>query len=220
VKQGGADANLNGAPFASPDRAAAIAGMKDFGLREFIELTGVGAGRYGIYEITEDGLTVRDHGDATQFTAQNQVALLKAEDTLTLKFPCSPEQFQEWYDATRGENGTSDFPLAAGFLTALLNAGQAARAHLGAPRPSADIIAAFKVKPGDAENKKWWDDRMRGAKKYELLDARASHGRAKQQSQWYPTAVAGWLIDKKHLSKPIVRRAMEKHFPDADTNFL
>jgi hypothetical protein len=113
---------------ASPIRAAEIAAMQESGLREFIELTGIDAGNYGIFRIAREGVTLHGSDDsaAQDLAPQDQVALLKAEEQLgSLVFPCLPERFLEWYDATRGETGehgeigVSDFPLPAQSLRCL-----------------------------------------------------------------------------------------------------
>lgn len=214
------DAAEEGGTIADPVRAAEIASMEQFGLREFIELTGIGSGQYGIYRISRDGVNVGDPDQSHQLAPKDELNILRAEDALRLDFPCSTEQFMEWYEATRGENGVSDFPLAPGFLKALIGEDESARAHLGPPVPSGKIVAAFKVKGDDRENEKWWKERMRGAIRYGLKVARASKGAAKRPPQWYPALVAGWLIDKGHLPHAIALRAVKQHFPDADTSFL
>jgi hypothetical protein len=200
--------------------------MEQFGLREFIELTGIGSGQYGIYRISRDGVNVGDPDQSHQLAPKDELNILRAEDALRLDFPCSVEQFMEWYDATRGvqgENGEiadSDFPLASGFLKELIGTSESARTRLGPSVPSGKIVAAFKVKVVDSENRKWWDDRLRAVKKYGLKDARAALGGAKRPSQWYPLLVAAWLIEKKYLPPAIVLRAVEKHFPDVNTTLL
>jgi hypothetical protein len=211
------------APLATPERATEIARLKEFGLREFIELTGI-SGRYGIYRIDRRGVTVRtqdDEADLAAEPASQVVALLAAEEQLRLVFPCSSENFVKWYDATRGTDGrSSDFPLAPGFLKALADEEKMQLDRFGPITASSKIAAAFKVKPVDKENLKWWDDRLRSAKKYGLASARASQGRASQQSHWSPVMVAAWLIEKEHLTRDAVLRAMQKHFPDCDTDLL
>ena len=206
----------------TPDRAREIARLTEFSLGEFIELTGVPAGEYGIYQIGRDRITLTVTGDAALrgVAATDQPALLVAEKQLTLDFPCTPARFQDWYNATCGINGVSDFPVAPAFLKELAATHEEARAQLGKVRSSTEIIDVFKVKGNDGENKKWWKDRMRSAKKYGLTDARASSGRAKRESFWYPTVVASWLIEKSHLSRPTVLQALKRNFPDADTSYL
>lgn len=199
----------------TPERAADIAALTKFGLKEFIELTGVGECDYGIYRISRDGValldtTLKDLHPGEQFKA------LDAEENLSLKFPCSPFQFQEWYESTRGTNGVSDFSLALGFLKALAGPGD----QHGQPVTSSAIMKAFRKMPNDGENEKWWDDRLRGAKKYKLTDARALLGRAKIQSMWHPALVASWLIEKKHMNRVLVLKAMEANFPESDTSLL
>ena len=111
-------------PFATRARAAEIALRENalqekFGLIEFTELTGVGHSDYGIYRIDPKGVSLRasnklDGWPADQQNAINQVALRAA-----LEFPCTPVAFMAWYDATRGAEGASDFPLADGFAEEL-----------------------------------------------------------------------------------------------------
>lgn len=203
---------------ASPERAGEIARMKAFGLREFIELTGI-HGKYGIYLVDRHGVAI-DKVEAEAADAAAAVVLLAAEDHLNLKFPCSPEQFQDWFDATKGTNGVSDFPLAPGFLRALVEGNEAQRSRLGMAKPSSDIVLAFKVRKDHQDNRAWWDNRMRNPGKYGLESARASPGRAKKPSYWYPVEVAAWLIDKNHLTRASVMQALQQHFPDSDPSFL
>ena len=201
---------------ATPERAKEIAGMQKFSLPEFIELTGIGVGNYGIYNVSREGVTL-PQSDLEHLTPSIQQSLLHAEQALpNLAFPCTPEAFVDWYDTTRGDNGTSDFPLAAGFLTALVGT----KASQGTPQPSSAIIKAFRKDSDDNKNHKWWDDRLRAAKKYGLTEARALKGRAQQPSLWHPTLVAFWLIEKGYINRALVVKALETHFPDADTSFL
>jgi len=206
----------------TPERATAIAHMKEFGLPEFIELTGINAGDYGVYRIAGSGVTLRFSAAETDpdLPPNAKVSLAALEKRLSLQFPCTPEQFYDWHEATRSTNGVSDFTLAEGFLETLLATGTLSPAHLGKVRSSAQIIAAFRMDPDDHKNQQWWDARMRNAKRYGLKDARASTGRAKLQSQWNPTLVAAWLIDNGHLDRTAVLRAMQKHFPDVETDLL
>jgi hypothetical protein len=209
---------------ASPERAREIARQKDFGLQEFVELTGVALGDYGIYHVTRKGVTLKnplsDDAIDRKLPLRAQVDVLKAEASAHLEFPCTPAQFLEWYDATRGvghvqKRGVSDFPLAPGFERALLESGQSGLERLGPTVPSSAIIAAFGGK-----SRAWWDERMRKAKTYGLKDARASLGRAQRQSYWSPTLVAEWLISKNYMPRASVIKALKQHFPEADRSFL
>jgi hypothetical protein len=125
-----------------------------------------------------------------------------------------------FYDATGGTNGVSDFPLAKGFAEEL-------RRHEGPSSEGAEpsvssgrIVAAFKVRPAERENAKWWDLRLRNPGRYRLASARAARGVAKRPSRWHPVRVAGWLIDEKLIARDAVLRAMEKNFPDYDVDLL
>jgi hypothetical protein len=194
--------------------------MKSFGLQEFIELTGIGAGRYGIYHVGKSGVVAGEDEDLADWSAKDQLRIMQAVTKLSLKFPCSPEAFMEWYDATRGTNGVSDFPLARGFLDVLRPAGTTQAGIPPEAVPSTEIVAAFRVESNATANARWWDDRMRAAKRYGLLAARASPGGAKKPSYWNPTLVASWLIEKNHLHRDRVLRAMETAFPDYETHLL
>ncbi len=205
------------------ERASEIARIKEFGLSEFIELTGVGAGLYGIYLVERTGVTLpaMDDKSLTELSSRGQVELLQAEAKFTLSFPCPPQDFVTWYDHTRATNGVSDFPLAEGFLKVFSRQENAKASSVHGPATlSSTVIAMFQVKSNPTDNKKWWDDRMRNPKKYGLQEARASVGRAKQQSKWYPGIVAGWLVDKKHLTPGKASRALSSSFPDLDTSLL
>ena len=101
----------------SKARAAEIAGMYSFGVLEFLELTGIELGAYGIYNIDDDGVRLGLSVDDLSLTGHQRIALRDASDKLReLDFPCSPEDFYEWYVTTLGDNQVSDFPLATGFL--------------------------------------------------------------------------------------------------------
>jgi len=84
----------------------------------------------------------------------------------------------------------------------------------GKPVPSAEIIHCFRVKPDDRKNGTWWNDRMRAAKKYGLVTARAAPGRSRTPSHWYPAEVATWLADKKHFPVKKAADILRKHFPE------
>ncbi len=207
----------------SATRASEIAGMERFGVLEFLELTGIELGSYGIYKVDNDGVRLALSVDDLTFTGHERIDLRKACDKLrNLDFPCSPEEFCDWYETTLGENRVSDFPLATGFLTAL-GRRLPPRATSGiAPVPSTKIMEAFQVKPGTVRNRLWWSERMRSAKKYGLLNARASQGgrgRGKP-SYWHSIVIAVWLIEKNHLTKDKVIHAVSSHFPECDTDYL
>src|SRR5271170_1606098 len=102
-------------PFADPARAREIALLDEIGLPEFTELTGVGVGDYGIYRVSPTGISIRASESLADLTAVQQNAIHQAARFLTRSFPCAPAQLMTWYDATRGEEGISDFPLARGF---------------------------------------------------------------------------------------------------------
>ncbi len=218
-------------PFATGARASEIALMDEFGLAEFTELTGVGVGDHGIYRVGPTGVSLRVSEGGADFTPIEQHKLHQAARQLTLAFPCMPAAFMTWYDATRGTpragpqgqpagRGVSDFPLAKGFAEELEAGGGAAIAMKKGSAPSSRIIAAFRVKPDLAENKKWWDNRMRHAARYKLEVARASTGRAGTASQWDPLQIAVWLVDREHLPSEKVRLAVEEHFPKIDSSLL
>src|SRR5688572_24000881 len=117
----------------SEERANQIAAMKNFGLQEFIELTGIRASAYGIYRLSREGVSVgvSSNQELEGTSAEDQVKTLAAEKVLSLSFPCTQDSFLEWYESTRGTNGISDFTLAPGYLKALSVTNQSARDHLG-----------------------------------------------------------------------------------------
>ena len=85
-----------------------------------------------------------------------------------------------------------------------------------------EIIAAFAVKEPRI-NAAWWSRRLRDPDKYgggRLTQARAMKGDPKTQSRWYPDVVAAWLIDREHLPRAVVIKAIEDHFPDIDVDLL
>lgn len=212
------------------ERAAEIATMKEFGLPEFRELTGIGAGRYSIYQIDANGVSPPFQDDSPDLTAAQQDELYKAKQILSLAFPCTPLEFIGWHDRTRGAKAIdasgkeaqapSDFPLAPGFVEALKRINQIKQRESRPSIPSPQIMAAFKVKLDPSENHKWWDTRMRDSGRYMLKNSRASPGRAKIPSYWYPDLVAAWLIESGHLSRDTVIGAVEQHFPEIETTYL
>jgi hypothetical protein len=52
--------------------------------------------------------------------------------------------------------------------------------------PKDDVVFHFCVKKDENANRKWWDQRMRSAKRYKLADCRASLGRGRKQAMYYP----------------------------------
>lgn len=88
------------------------------------------------------------------------------------------------------------------------------------PVTSHKIVATFALPRPDNED--WWDRRMRDAKRYGLVDSRASRGRKRQPSLWYPDRVAAWLVDKNHMKSDLASRILRDHFPDCveEANWL
>jgi len=76
-----------------------------------------------------------------------------------------------------------------------------------------DIIFYFIVEKDGQKNRKWWEARMRDAKRYGLSECRASRGRGGQPSMWIPDEVAGWLIDKGHMDQTKALQVVQEHFP-------
>jgi hypothetical protein len=216
---------VNG-PFATRARAAEIALMDLIDLPEFVELTGVGVGDYSIYRVDREGISLRANEHLADLAVAEQNAVLQATRRLTLVFPCAPSIFMKWYDATRGEAnegepvGISDFPLAKGFAEELRRFEGSAQHSAGPSVPSGDIVAAFRVETDKRANAKWWDYRLRDPVKYRLAEARALAGSAQRPSRWYPTLVAGWLLDREHLDRDAVLRAMRQNFPGYDVDLL
>lgn len=219
-------------PIADPMRAKEIAEMEEFGLHEFRELTGIGVGAYSIYVISENGVGLSsDDYPQSDLTARQQHELERARK-LALKFPCTPTQFSEWYEATRGEvddkepakgRAPSDFPLASGFQLVMERGNNGFIQDANKSVTSSEIISAFQVKTTAAENREWWDERLRDAKKRGLLHARLQEGRrgrGNNPSYWSPYFVAIWLIDKQHMSRNAVLAAMGEHFPQIDCDNL
>ena len=219
-------------PIADPMRAKEIAEMDEFGLHEFRELTGVGAGTYGTYVISERGVGLScDSHQLCDLTARQQHELELARKLLTLKFPCTPTRFYEWYEATQGEvdeeapdkgRAPSDFPLASGFKMVLERGNNRFIQDATRSAPSHEIISAFQVKATATENKKWWDTRLRDPSNYGLLGARMQAGKKGRgnPSYWSPYFVANWLFLKRHMSRSAVHAAMSEHFPQIDWDNL
>lgn len=214
----------------SPARASDIADMRSIGLAEFIEITEVGEGSLGIYQINVDGITIR-LPKLSDLEPVDQNAILQAQKKLSLRFPCSPTDLKKWHDATRGEIGknesgkderaSSDFPLHRGFIDQI-------NSNLGHP-PSKikNAVSADKIKDAFAgiptgTDRKWWDLRVRDPSNYGLSDARVAKGKGGRgnPSLWDPVAIAAWVIEKHPELKNKVIHACKNHFPDHDTDFL
>lgn len=132
-------------------------------------------------------------------------ALVEAQSDRQLILPCTPAALAVW--AERNE-----FFLPPSFLSAVGGGG-----HTTTPVSRADIVFYFKVKPDEAANQKWWDERMRDAKRYGLEQARASRGRGKKsQPMFYPDLIAAWLVDKKHMDGPAAAAVLRKHFSECE----
>jgi hypothetical protein len=220
-------------PFADPARAAEIALMEAFGLLEFTELTGIGAGDYGNVRVATSGVSLVLAADfqkinLSEWPAEQQLVIQRAAQAPALSFPCSPEAFMGWYDATRGEessgeHGFSDFPLAEAFEKAMLRREGASSDRSRFSCPSNDIIAAFAVNPNPLANASWWTARLGDPRKYggpSLVGARARKGDPRNRSRWYPDVVAAWLIDRKYLTSHATIQSMKRSFPDTDITSL
>jgi hypothetical protein len=82
---------------------------------------------------------------------------------------------------------------------------------------SADKIAqAFRMDADEGKNNEWWRSRLADAADYGLESCRAAKGKPgiKNSSRWWPSHVAGWLVDKGHLSAKRVAASLRRHFPD------
>ena len=222
-------------PFADLTRAAEIALMDEFGLEEFTELTGVGAGVCSIFRVAPTGIWIWATENLAKLTPTEQIVTHRLAKVLTLGFPCTPAQFLKWYGEVHNnglawaaephpampiESGWRGIPIAEGFTEALNLQEGVPTPVLSDSVPSQMIVEAFRVKSDPAENAKWWDDRMRHAVRYKMRDARASRGRAGVPARWYPLQIAAWLIDKSHSSPERVRRAIEAHFPKVDSTLV
>jgi len=219
-------------PIADSTRAREIAEMDEFGLHEFRELTGIGVGTYGIYVISESGVGLSCDGYLlSDLTSRQQHDLELADKSLSLTFPCTPTQFCEWYEATRGKvdeeapekgRAPSDFPLANGFKIGLERGNNRFIQDANRSATSGKIISAFQVKATATENKKWWDMRLRDPSNYGLMGARIQAGKKGRgnPSYWSPYFVAIWLADKHHMTRSAVLAAMSVHFPNIDCDNL
>ena len=192
---------------ATPARAAEIAAMDEFDLHEFIELTGVGAGIFGNYQVTTKGVTLVlansvEDANLGSWNAAEQLVILRARQRPTLSFPCSPEAFMSWYDANRGERKAgkpvpSDFPLVAAFESVMRRRDATSSDRDRASVPSIKIIDAFAVKTDPTANAAWWRARLSDPQKYggaSLVGARARRGNPKTPFVGTLTSwLDGWL---------------------------
>jgi len=206
-------------PLTTPERATEITTLEQIGLLEFAELTGVGAGRFGPYRVDESGVNV-DHVPLAELPPRDQISVQRAKRAHTLSFPCSPEAFMAWYEATCGTNGISDFSLAPAFKKEMRSRTGAGTMPSRYSCPSQEIAKAFAVKTNANDNRNWWGLRLRDPGKYGLSHARAHKGKAKMPSRWYPDVVAGWLIDKERMTRDDAVKAVETNFPNVDADLI
>jgi hypothetical protein len=83
-----------------------------------------------------------------------------------------------------------------------------------------EIYQRFALARDEDENVAWWKGRMADAGRYDLLECRAAKGRPgiRDSSLWYPDRIAGWLVDKGHMTGRKAAQVLREHFPDcADT---
>ncbi len=209
------------APPASVERAAEIARMPEFGLLEFYELTGIDQKRYGTFIIDDAGIRPTLDPNEAGLSARARLDIIRITDGLSLAFPCTPDDFADWYERTRATNGVSDFPLASGFLRALRRKERPSSVHGDVAVTSDAIIAAFAKESDPSLNYVWWDKRLRSATKHEgLFAARAQAGGGQRKSTWYPRLVGTWLIEKGHMSSSSVTAALKNNFPDCDLEWI
>ena len=219
-------------PIADRKRAVQIAAMDELTINEFRELTGIGIGTLGIYCISETGISVAGSVEMTDLTARQQHELNRARKLLRLNFPCSHEDFAQWYEATRGEFTTedgvtarapSDFPLVAGYIDEVRRLHIPNRLDLSHAVTSKQIIDAFLVKEEIVANERWWETRLRDPENYGLLGCRVMKGkpgRGGNPSLWNPRLVAVWLLEKRHLHSNAIAAAIEKHFPAENAEYF
>jgi hypothetical protein len=79
-----------------------------------------------------------------------------------------------------------------------------------------EIMRAFRKDPDDTKNEVWWGERMSDAADYGLEDCRAAKGKPgiKNSSRWWPSEIAGWLVDKGHFNERKAAALLRHHFPD------
>ncbi len=80
------------------------------------------------------------------------------------------------------------------------------------PVSSSRIIRHFVVELDEQRNREWWNVRMREAKRYGLVEARALRGQGKAASMWYPLRISRWLTDKGHMEESKVESICRKNF--------
>jgi hypothetical protein len=119
----------------------------------------------------------------------------------------SPRKLDEWLAWVEALHGSVPFYMLADATPAETNRATSK------PVSSVVIKTAF-VMPRRETSDKWWDTRMRDAARYGLLDCRAFPGKGKRPSSWYPDSVAGWLVDKQHLSASKVAAILRRSFSD------
>ena len=82
------------------------------------------------------------------------------------------------------------------------------------------IIRTFPVKNDLDENAKWWKERISeaGRGKYVGLNECIAHkgkpGRGGGQALLWPQMIAGWLIEKKNMTKKLAAANLRQNFPD------
>ena len=208
-------------PPATPERAAEIAKMPEFGLLEFCELTGIEKGKYSTFTVKKSGVRPTIKLNKSEWSTKQWIEIKAATIGLTLKFPCTPDNFADWHKCTCASNGVSDFPVAQGFFKALRRQERPSLVYGDVAVPSDAIIAAFAVESDPIANQSWWDERLRSATKHEgLLAARVSIGAAQRMSTWQPRFVGIWLYEKGHMGRSSVTAAIKSNFPDVDLEYL
>ena len=163
------------------------------------------------------------HDPETEDERQQQWDLLVRCDEIQREI--TQIESRNWTDFTDRREQLAQLQDARGRLAKaerdLANFEQSMGSHgrgAGSTPVSAATIKARFVVPNVTHNGRWWDQRMRDAKRYGLAGSRASKGTGKRPSLWYPHRVAGWLVDKQHMTEKQVAAILRRNFPDcADT---
>jgi hypothetical protein len=103
----------------APMRCIELAGQRDLSATEWVELTGIGLGIYGMYVITEQGVDYLKWSPAeiAYTTTDWQMAMLSDNNATSLSFPCSPAELVEFVEYAIG---SFRFGIPISFRTAVI----------------------------------------------------------------------------------------------------
>jgi hypothetical protein len=128
------------------------------GFPEWVDITGFGVGRFGLYDITLSG--VRFHGysnsEIERAPVRDQAFMVRANENLPLTFPCTLQSLLDFVDGPAGQIGGRHFSFPKGFREAA--ALRTKSLTVSAESANVQKSGATEVESGSRQKSERWKD--------------------------------------------------------------